>query len=97
MIYLQSQQVVAYSKTQDSKYHPMLIPGNVLNNRIAAAFIYIHNHFTLDLFLSTIEKAWYKSVPSFTEVQSHTQTEVAVLFQTKKQLPAAWKRLPQNR
>lgn len=97
MIYLQSQQVVTYSKTQESKCHPMLIPDNMLNYRIAAAFIYIHNDSTLDLLPSTVEKARYKLVPSFMEVQSHMQTEGAVLFQTKQQLPATWKVVPQNR
>lgn len=75
----------------------MLIPDHMLNYRIAAAFIYVHNHSTLDLLPSTVEKAWYKSVPSFMEVQSHTQTEGAALFQTKQQLPATWKVVPQNR
>lgn len=61
-------------------FHSMLTPGNNLTYRIAAGFIYIHNPSILDLFPSTVETAWYKSAPSFMKVQSHTQTEVAVLF-----------------
>lgn len=74
----------------------MLIPGNKLKYRIAAAFISMHIHSTSALLPKTIGNTWYKLEPSLMEAQSHTQTEV-VLFQTKKQLPATWKLVSQNR
>lgn len=96
MAYLQSQQMVAYSKSQKITFHPMLIPGNMLKYRIAAVFISMHNHSTSALLPRTIGKARYKLQPSLMEAQSHSQTEV-VLFQTKKQLPDTWKLVSQNR
>lgn len=96
MVYLQSQQIVAYSKTQKTTFHPKLILHNMLKYRIAAVFISMHNHSTSALFPRIIGKVWYKLEPSLMEAQSHTQTEI-VLFQTKKELLDMWKLVPQNR
>lgn len=71
----------------------MLILHNMLKYRIAAVFIFMHNHSLSALFPRIIGKVWYKLEPSLMEAQSHTRTEIA-LFQTKKELLDIWKLVP---
>lgn len=51
----------------------------MLNYNIPAAVIYLHNHSTLDLLPSAVEKAWQKLAPLFMEDQSQTSAEVALI------------------
>lgn len=59
----------------------------MLNYNIPAAVIYLHNHSTLDLLPSAVEKAWQKLAPLFMEDQSQTSAEVAHFKQRSNYLP----------